>query len=66
MKNTFRTRYRIKKKIGYYLSEVYYTVEFKKWFWPFWIVCDYINVHLTIKDAEEYVEAKKNPIMREY
>lgn len=45
----FRTRVRIIRD-----AKCRYTVQFRYWFSPVWMECDFINAHISIEEAEKY------------
>lgn len=37
-----------------------YEVQYKVWFWPFWIQCDMTNTSSTLQEAKEKLDYFKN------
>lgn len=59
--NFFKTKYRI-------VTDAYcgYEVQYKSWWWPFWIQAGFTNTHLSIEQARKYIEVKCKIIVEEY
>lgn len=49
MKNKYRIIFRVD----------HYEVQVKKWWFPFWVQADFINVNFSIDEAEQYIERHK-------
>jgi hypothetical protein len=52
------TKYRI-------VRDNYAGYEVQKWrFWfPFWVECDYMNTHLSLERAKRYIEIHKGEVV---
>jgi hypothetical protein len=54
----FKTKYRIVEHTWGY--KPFYEVEFKWWFFPFWLRVDDWNYNETLECAKEYLNNRKN------
>lgn len=50
----FKRRYRI-------VTDNYsgFEVQFKNWFWPFWMQCQFTNTHRTLEEAMDFMTEDK-------
>jgi hypothetical protein len=51
MKNIFKTKYRIVR--DQYMG---YEVQYKCWWFPFWVEHGFTNTHKTIEEARGYID----------
>lgn len=54
----FRTRYRV-------VTDRYagFTAQYRRWWWPFWSECFWVNTHPTLEQAIRMVEKHKRPVV---
>jgi hypothetical protein len=60
MKNIFKTKYRIVRD-----RYAGYEVQYKCWWFPFWVEHGLTNTHKTIEDARGYIDRIKPTFVRQ-
>ena len=61
MKLNFNTQYRIVKD-----SYCGYEVQYRRWWFPFWVQHGFTNTHISVEKAREYIDGIVDCVVENY